>query len=119
MIILLIIIVCKAKAGATPTFVEPTLIRCTVYCDSGVTKSGQHTRDGIVAMNKSMLGKGIVMYDKDMQFIGYYEVLDTGGNKDLKAGKRIDVYRETLEECNEWIRQYGDYVYIQIIDAKG
>lgn len=30
-------------------FAYPHPIRCTVYCDSGITASGQQTRYGIVA----------------------------------------------------------------------
>lgn len=103
---------------------NPYKIRCTVYCDHGVTKSGEIVRDGIAAMNDEMLGKTAVIYRYNSdgsigELIGIYDILDTGSNKYLKAGKRIDIYCEDLELCNAWIKEYGDYVYIQIIDAVG
>lgn len=45
-------------------------------------------------------------------------MLDTGG-KAIRQGKRVDVFRDTLERCNEWVDTYGDYVYIQLIPAVG
>lgn len=105
---------------------EPKMVkyRMTVYCDSGVTKSGQYTRDGIVAMNNEMLGKSVALYRYNLdgsvgEFIGWYEVLDTGSNAELKAGKRIDVYKESIDLCWDWIAEYGDYVYAIIYDAVG
>lgn len=50
--------------------------------------------------------------------IGIFEFEDTGGYY-IRNGSRIDVYRETMESCSDWVSQYGDYVYIQIIDAEG
>ena len=55
------------------------------------------------------------------EFIGYFEILDTGAGIDtdgdgrgdsIKRGKSIDVYRPSLQECRDWIATYGDYVYI-------
>lgn len=118
-LILLVLLIVTLRVNAEEIFSEPTKIRCTVYCDSGVTKSGAYTREGIAAMNNKMLGKTAILYDMDMNLIGIFEVLDTGGNKHLKAGKRIDIYRESKDACDEWIKTYGDYVYIQLIDAEG
>ena len=58
-------------------------IRCTCYIEHGVTKSGQETRDGIIAGKEADLGKiaAIYRYNPDGsvgEFIGYYEFLDTG-----------------------------------------
>lgn len=112
---------------------ELTKIRCTCYIDSGITASGQETRDGIIAGRRSDLGKVAALYRYNSdgsvgEFIGYYEFLDTGNGIDtdgdgkgdsLKKGLSIDVYKYTLTEANDWIAEYGDYVYIKIIDAEG
>ena len=37
----------------------------------------------------------------------------------ITNGKSIDVFRYTLQDAKDWIKQYGDYVYIKIIDAEG
>ena len=108
-------------------------IRCTCYCHDGITRSGQHTREGIVAGKKEWLGKAVALYECDDNnelgdFIGYYEFLDNGAGIDtdgdgkgdsIKRGKSIDVYRYTLDDAKDWIKEYGDYVYIKIIDAEG
>ena len=65
------------------------------------------------------LGCACVMYDQNMKLIGIYEFKDTGGHIGLKTGQRIDIYRDSLESCQDWINTYGDYVYIQVVKGKG
>lgn len=120
-------ITARADAG------ELTKIRCTCYCHNGITYSGQETREGIIAGKKEWLGKAVALYqcgegDELGEFIGYFEFLDTGLGLDtdgdgigdtITNGKSIDVFRYTLQDAKDWIKQYGDYVYIKIIDAEG
>jgi hypothetical protein len=108
-------------------------IRCTCYVEPGVCASGHYTRDGVVAGRRSDLGRVAAIYrcDTDGQlgeFIGYYEFLDTGAGIDtdgdgkgdsIKKGLSIDVFKNSLDEAKDWISEYGDYVYIQYIDAEG
>ena len=108
-------------------------IRCTCYIINGITASGQETRDGIVAGRSEDLGKvaAIYRYNGDGsvgEFIGYYEFLDTGAGIDtdndgegdsIKKGLSIDIWKSDMVEVNDWIAEYGDYVYIKIIDAEG
>lgn len=105
----------------------PTKIRCTCYTatEGSITASGEHVREGIVAGKRAWLGKVAILYDLDMNIIGIYEFKDTGAGIDtdgdgkgdsIKNGKSIDVYRDTLDECYDWIRTYGDFVNLQILD---
>lgn len=107
-------------------FNEPVLMRATVYTASegNITADGSKVREGIIAGKREWLGYTALIYSVDEdgsigEFIGYYEVKDTGGHEGLKDGSRIDVYRDSLERCNEWISTYGDYVYIKLIWAVG
>lgn len=100
---------------------------------SGITASGQETRDGVIAGRKEDLGKVAALYRYNSngtvgEFIGYYEFLDTGAGIDtnnngigdsIKKGLSIDIWKASMIEANDWIAEYGDYVYIKIIDAKG
>lgn len=100
-------------------YAEPVLIRCTCYTATGnPTASGVMPYEGIVAGKREWLGCVAVLYTSDMEFIGFFEFRDTGGSY-ISSGERIDVYRDTLERCYDWIGQYGDYVYMQIIPAEG
>lgn len=109
---------------------QPTKVRCTCYTstEGSITASGAHVREGIVAGKREWMGKVAILYDLDMNLIGYYEFLDTGAGIDtdgdgkgdsIKNGKSIDVYRDTLSRCYEWVGQYGDYIFMEIIDAEG
>lgn len=114
---------------------EPFLIRCTCYTWTGnQCRNGSWPVEGLsVAGKEEWLGKAIIMYSVTEdggigEFIGYFDFTDTGDGIDLdgdgrgetiRNGTSIDVYRDTLEGCYEWIEMYGDYVYIQVVDAAG
>ena len=114
---------------------EPFLIRCTCYTWTGnQCRNGSWPVEGLsVAGKEEWLGKAIIMYSVTEDggigdFIGYFDFTDTGDGIDLdgdgrgetiRNGTSIDVYRDTLEGCYEWIEMYGDYVYIQVVDAAG
>lgn len=99
-------------------------IRCTGYTDYGVTKSGEITHKGVVAGKKEWLGKKCTLYTvnskgKPGEVIGTYEFLDTGYgiNGSLINGTSIDVWHHTEEAVWDWMRTYGDYVYMEMIDS--
>lgn len=87
--------------------------------NGNLTASGKPTIEGItVAGAKEWLGCTCVLYDEDMNFLGYYEFTDTGYGRDgdIQRGETIDVYFESYTDAIEWGRRN---VYIQVIDAKG
>ena len=119
---------------------EPVKLRCTCYCDEGVTASGKQTRPGIVAAKKEWLGYvaclNAVNEDGSIgEFIGYFEILDTGYGAEtgvgessiikgkslgtIESGKTIDIYYPTVHQAEEWIDTYGDYVYVLLVDGEG
>jgi para-nitrobenzyl esterase len=62
------------------------------------------------------------------EFLGYYEILDTGAGIDTDGdghgdsiinGQSIDVWQPSIQAARDWIKENGDYVYIKIIDGKG
>ena len=114
--------------------ITPQLIRCTCYTaeEGDITADGSKVREGIVAGKREWLGYTCIIYENDNgkigDLIGIYEFKDTGAGIDtdcdgkgdsIKKGLSIDVYRDTLERCYEWIDQYGDYVYIQVVYGVG
>ena len=116
----------RTDVQASESFREPQIIRCTGYCDYGYTKSGQYVREGIVAGKKEWLGKTAYIWAVDEdgtigEFLGIYEFLDTGYgiNGSLKNGTSIDIWHPSKDAVWEWIGEYGDYVWLQIVDAKG
>ena len=95
-------------------------VRCTCYLPTGnKTASGVYPYEGIIAADKSHLGQIAALYTEEGALIGFFECKDTGGHSGLKDGSRIDVYRESRESLNKWVKDYGDYVYIQWIDGIG
>ena len=101
-------------------YVEPVKIRTTCYKWTGnKTASGCYPYEGICASNREHLGDVAVLYTMDMKYIGCFECRDIGGAESLRNGTSIDIYRDTLDRCYEWVHTYGDYTFIQWIEADG
>lgn len=119
---------------AKNTYDKPQLIRCTVYTgyEGALTADGSKVREGIVAGKREWLGYTCIIYESNNgkvgKLIGIYEFKDTGAGIDtdgdgkgdsIKKGKSIDVYRDTLDRCYDWVDRYGDFVFIQVVKAVG
>lgn len=61
----------------------------TAYCHDGQTRSGVHTKPGVIAADPRVLPIGSRVRVTDRGTTGVYTVLDTG--HDIK-GRKIDVY---------------------------
>ena len=103
---------------------EPFRAECTAYCDSGITASGKPTVEGLTLGGApEWIGCMAVLYEVDDDggigdFIGIYEVMDTGWGRDGDAlrGETVDIFMEDYDACIQWGRRD---VYVQIIDGKG
>jgi hypothetical protein len=117
---------------------EPVVIRTTCYtADEGaVCSSGIKPHYGVIAGAKEWGGMVACLYTFKYvdgkpvpdEFIGFFEVLDTGNGIDtdsdgigdsIKNGQSIDVYVETGNAAEEWIATYGDYTMLYLVDGKG
>ena len=112
---------------------NPQPVRCTCYIEHGITASGIQTRNGIIAGRKEWLGMAAVLYEIKEDgtlgdFIGYYEFCDTGAGIDtdndgigdtIRTGNSVDVWQPNMESARAWIKEHGDYVYMQIVPAVG
>lgn len=111
---------CTVTANAGPVYVEPVKMRVTCYTATGnPTATGVMPFEGGCAAKRDWIGCVAVVYDMDMRLIGFFTINDTGGHKRIKSGTSIDIYRDTLERCFDWVGEYGDYCYVQIIPADG
>lgn len=138
--IVLLFLDINAKAEQSDPFNEPVKVRCTCYLDSGTTASGKETRYGIMASKPEWIGcvacVNAVNEDGSVgEFIGYFEILDTGYGAEtgvgqskifsdrtlgtIETGDTIDIFQPTTHQAEEWIDQWGDYVYIKLIKGVG
>lgn len=126
--LLLVLLYSLPVEAAESSDLQLMRVTCYTYPPGSITASGCEVREGIVAARKDWMGALVILYDTDMNFIGYFEVLDTGfgidkdgdGVGSIQEGKSLDVFRTTPERCHEWTERYGDYCYAKIItDAKG
>lgn len=95
-------------------------IESTAYYEGEVTASGQKVRKGICAGRKEWLGLTCIIYADDNgepgDYIGIYEMLDTGSDSRIREGKCIDIYMPEKETCLEWGRRK---VWVQLVEADG
>ncbi len=86
----------------------------TTRCDSGVV------RIGTCAGKKDWYGKVAAIYLDDNgtpgEFLGYFEILDTGGDERIQNGTVLDIYIPDHDACIEFGRQK---VIVSIIDGEG
>jgi len=76
----------------------------TAYCRKGITKSGKHTRRGIVAADPRVLPLGsLIRVYNAPGYSGEYEVLDTGAKV---KGRHIDIYMPRRREALEFGRHH-------------
>ena len=113
-------------ANPNPKEEQPELyqMHATAYVLTGITASGQETRQGICASgNREWIGKTIILYQRKEddvgEIIGIYECLDTGCSKNV-----IDVWCDGMDEAQNFMnRVYEDgcagKVFAQVIDAEG
>lgn len=117
-------ITARANVLSVNDYSEPRKIRCTCYVGGKVTANGKKPFYGTVAGPKDWFGCAVAIYEVDQDgqcgdFLGWWEVNDTGPNDLLLSGKAIDMWQESLEDAYDWISQHGDYVYIKLIRAEG
>jgi len=130
-VIIAILLICfiasmtnTVNAG-TGEMTELVKIRCTCYYWTGNQCAyGGYPKEGLTVAGKpEWRNMTCAIYACDAEsnvgeFIGYFEITDTGGEY-IRSGERIDMYRDTLKDCNYWVAQYGDYVYFKIIESEG
>lgn len=90
----------------------------TAYCLHGITANGGTTRKGICACN-THLGDMAIIYSVNGDFLGMYEVTDTGSTDGLTQGRVIDVWFDTYEECEEWMRTTEGRCYVLWVKGVG
>jgi len=112
----------KEMQLASAEDIDATLIRCTGYIDVGYTRSGEWTRDGVVAGKYEWLGRECNLYRQNEdgsigEFIGRFEFLDTGYGIEgsLVKGTSIDVWHPSEDSLWDWVDEYGDYVYMELV----
>lgn len=95
----------------------------TAYNITGTTATGTYTTEGrTVASKREWFGKTMYMWEDDgsgeikpENFIGIYEVEDTGGET-VRSGNVIDVYISDLDRA----KQFGSKrVIFILVDAEG
>lgn len=114
------VITMTAQAEEEPDGVTYLPIEATAYCYGTTRCDGGRVRIGIAAAKPEWYGKTACIYMDDNgepgEFIGYFELLDTGGDYRIQDGKCIDIYHPD----EEWCRQFGRRkVLVVLVDAVG
>ena len=125
--------------------IKPVLMHTTGYCEGTHGSHGDRMREGYCAASPEMYGSAAVIYEAIPQEDGSYsignyittlEVKDTGygfgTNKGIsrirpdrkyagtiESGLHIDVYRDNLSRCWQWMKLTKGMIFVEIIPAKG
>lgn len=100
--------------------VEYISMEATAYCYGTTRCDGQPVRTGICAGKPEWYGKvAAIYYDdggKPGEFIGYFEIKDTGGDERIRDGTVLDIHIPDYNECIKFGRQK---VLVALIDGEG
>lgn len=95
-------------------------MEATAYCYGTTRCDGGTVRTGICAGKTEWHGKVAAIYLDDGgnpgKFLGYFEILDTGGDERIKNGTVLDIYIPDHDACIKFGRQK---VIVSIIDGEG
>lgn len=100
-------VVAKSTRGmiAGAEYTKKFTVKAYSYCVKGTTASGTTAREGIIAVDPSVIPLGTKVY---VEGYGFATAEDTGGN--IK-GNTIDVYKNTESECLNWgVRHVSIYI---------
>ena len=82
------------------------------------TADGTIPYEGVVSSNKEHLGMDVIIYDENLVPVMRLECRDIGGNKLLREGKAIDIFRNDMNRAIELKKTYGDHVYIKWVSRE-
>lgn len=108
-----------------PEMVE---MEMTYYTDRGTCADGVTVaRKGVCAVKKDLIGMTAIVYSLDDELIGIYECCDTGFGRDkdgdgigtIQECKTIDVFMENEEDGWDFIKEHGNKVKVQFVQANG
>ena len=96
-------------------------MEATAYCYGSSRCDGGPVREGICAAAPKYYSKVAIVFERNDDgspgdFIGYFEVLDTGGDYRIQNGDVIDIYHPSKEWCKQFGRQK---VWVRFVDGKG
>lgn len=109
------------NAQETDEPIGPIEMEATAYCYGSSRCDGGPVREGICAAAPKYYGKVAIVFERNDDgspgdFIGYFEVLDTGGDYRIQNGDVIDIYHPSKEWCKQFGRQK---VWVRFVDGKG
>lgn len=99
---------------------ETLALEVTAYCCGTTRCDGGAVRTGICAGKPEWHGKVAAIYLSDDEtlgeFLGYFEVLDTGGDERIRSGAVLDIYIPDYDSCIEFGRKK---VVVVFVDGEG
>ncbi len=95
-------------------------MEATAYCYGTIRCDGGAVRPGTCAGKPDWYGKVAAIYLDDNgspgEFLGYFEILDTGGDDRIRNGTVLDIYIPDYDACIEFGRRK---VIVTLVDGEG
>lgn len=124
---------------------EPVLMATTAYYEGNIGSHGDVMREGYAACAPEMYGDAVVVYEAVLQengsyrigdYLATFEIRDCGygystgeGKSEIRSDKKyagtietgihLDIWRENLTRCREWMEKTNGYCFAVIVAGKG
>ena len=110
----------QVLAADKPEVASVQPMEATAYCYGTIRCDGGAVRTGTCAGKPEWYGKVAAIYLDDNgslgEFLGYFEILDTGGDDRITEGLVLDIYTPNYDACIEFGRRK---VIVLLIDGEG
>jgi len=96
------------------------VMNTTAYCCGTVTANGSKVHEGGCASSIERIGMVAIIYTLDGEFLGYFEVNDTGKQGGgVRNGTVADIYRSDYDRAVEWMETTDGKCWIKFVDGHG
>ena len=93
-------------------------VSCYIAGEGAHTADGSVPVEGMVSSNKSHLGMDMILYTDDLLPEAHFPCTDVGGHPMLQNGTAVDIYRDNMDRCWQFVNTHSSYVWVEWVERE-
>lgn len=93
-------------------------VSCYIAGEGAHTADGSVPVEGMVSSNKSHLGMDMILYTDDLLPEAHFQCTDVGGHPMLQNGTAVDIYRDNMDRCWQFVNTHSSYVWVEWVERE-
>ena len=90
-------------------------VSCYIAGEGAHTADGSVPIEGMVSSNREHLGMDMILYTDDLLPEARFQCTDVGGHPMLQNGTAVDIYRDNIDRCWQFVGDHSAYVWVEWI----